>query len=59
MGRDAEGCRGYAGEMAKTIEQMLAEAKAFGIEVTITAAPPKPTTEVVLLPGVRPPTALS
>ena len=44
--------------MAKTTEQMLAEAKALGVEVTVMTRL-KGTGEVVLLPGVRPPTASS
>jgi hypothetical protein len=46
--------RGYPARMAKTTEQILAEAKAFGIEVTVTLRP-KGTGEIVLLPGLREP----
>ena len=38
----------------KTTEQMIQEAKAFGVEVTVTQRP-KGTGEIVPLPGVRPP----
>ena len=38
--------------MAKTTEQMLAEAKAAGVEVTVTTHP-KGTGEIVSLPGLR------
>ena len=40
--------------MAKTTEQIVAEAKAFGIEVTVTVKP-KGTGEIAPLPGVRRP----
>ena len=43
----------------KTTEQMLTEAKAFGIEVTVSTAAPKAKGEVDLLPCVRPPAASS
>ncbi|MCE3287203.1 MAG: hypothetical protein K0S64_809 [Gaiellaceae bacterium] len=39
--------------------QMLAEAKARRIEVTVSTRPPKATGDIVLLPDVRPPTASS
>ena len=40
--------------MAKTTEQMLAEARKLGVTVTVTTAPRKATGEIVLLPGVPP-----
>ena len=40
--------------MAETTAQIVAEAKAFGIEVTVTVKP-KGTGEVAPLPGFRPP----
>ncbi len=40
--------------MTKTTEQMIAEAKAAGVEITVTTRP-KGTGEIVLLPGVRRP----
>ena len=40
--------------VAKTTEQMIAEANAFGVEVTVTTRP-KGQGEVTLLPGVRRP----
>jgi hypothetical protein len=43
------------GEMAKKTEEMLAEAKAAGVEVRVTQRP-KGGGEVALLPGVRRPT---
>jgi hypothetical protein len=46
--------RGYAAAM-KTTEQILREANALGIEVTVSTAPPKTTGEIVLLPGLREP----
>ena len=39
--------------MAKTTEEMIAAAKATGVEVTVTQRP-KGTGEIVPLPGVRP-----
>ena len=52
--------RGYADAVPKkTTAQMIAEAKAAGIEVTISKAPPRTKGEIVPLPGVRPPTASS
>ena len=38
----------------KTTEQILAEAKKFGVTVTVSKGPPKATGEITLLPGVRP-----
>ena len=46
--------RGYADAVPKKpTAQMIAEAKAAGVEVTISKAPPKTTGGIVLLPGHR------
>jgi hypothetical protein len=42
--------------MAKSTEQMLAEAKAAGVEVTVTQRPKGSGGEVAPLPGIRRPT---
>ena len=41
------------GKPTKTTEQMIEEAKAFGVEVTVSARP-KGQGEIALLPGLRP-----
>ncbi len=40
-------------------KKMEALAEKYGVEVTISTAPPKATGEIALLPGVRPPTPSS
>jgi hypothetical protein len=40
----------------KTTEALLAEARAAGVEVTVSTRPPRATGEIALLPGVRRPT---
>ena len=47
------GVPSYAG--AVTTAEMIELAKRMGVEVTITTAPPKPTGEITLRPGVRRP----
>ena len=42
----------YAAAMAKTTEQIIAAAKAAGVDVTVTQRP-KGQSEIVLLPGLR------
>ena len=44
--------------LKKTTEELIADAKACGIEVTVSTRP-KGTGEIVLLPGVHPPEASS